>query len=78
VDAGRAAISKHLLPVGITAANPPPHAAAAVDRWDRQTEGRTDAAYYANSVNNKREQRLTVEEDFQKVYCTYIIQPKTM
>jgi len=39
--AGRAAIDRYLLPAGSTAANPP-HAAAAVDNWDIQTERRTD------------------------------------
>ena len=29
------------LPAERPAANPPPHATAAVDRWDRQTDGRT-------------------------------------
>jgi len=33
-----AAVGRYLLPAGPTAANPP-HAAAAVDRWDRQTDG---------------------------------------
>jgi len=31
-------INRYLLPAGPAAANPP-HAAAAVDRWDRQTDG---------------------------------------
>ena len=39
--AGLAEIDRYLLPAGPTAANPP-HAAAAVDRWDRQTNGETD------------------------------------
>ena len=45
------------LPAGPTAANPP-HAAAAVDRWDRQTDGRTPYRYtdsatcYVSTVNN--------------------------
>ena len=57
LSAGRAAIDRHLLPTGPTAANPP-HAAAAVDRWVRQTDGRTPyryidpAAYYAGSANS--------------------------
>jgi len=33
-----AAIDRYLLPAGPTAANPP-HAASAVDRWHRQTDG---------------------------------------
>jgi len=37
----RAAIDRYFLPTRRSAANPP-HAAAAVDRWDRQTDGRTD------------------------------------
>jgi len=53
------AVDRHVLPSGRSAANPP-HAATAVERWDRQTDGRTDArplhrpcsAYYADSVNN--------------------------
>jgi len=36
-----AVIDRYLLPAGRSAANQP-HAAAAVDRWDRQTDGRTD------------------------------------
>ena len=36
-----AAIARRHLPAGPTAANPP-HAAAAVDRWDRRTDRRTD------------------------------------
>ena len=48
-----------LLPVGRSAANLP-HAAPAAERWDRQTDSRTDdgpfhrpfSAYYAVGVNN--------------------------
>ena len=54
----REAIDRYFVPAGPTAANLP-HAAAAVDRWDMQTDGRTDTvpfidavAYYANSVDN--------------------------
>jgi len=36
-----AAIDRYLLPAERSAANPPA-AVAVVDRWDRQTEGRTD------------------------------------
>jgi len=36
-----AAVDRHLLSAGRSAANPP-HAAAAVDRRERQTDGRTD------------------------------------
>jgi len=36
-----APIDQNLLPAGRSAANPPA-AVAAVDRWDRQTDGRTD------------------------------------
>jgi len=42
-------IDRYILLAGPTAANPP-HAAAAVDSWDRQTDGRIPysfAAYYA-------------------------------
>ena len=56
----RAAIDRHRLPLPAesTAANPP-HAAAAIDRWDRRTDGRTDgrqlhrlcSAYCASSAN---------------------------
>jgi len=53
-----AAVDRYILPAGRSAANPP-HAAAAVDRTDRQTDGRTDTrplhrprtAHYADSVN---------------------------
>ena len=47
---------RYVLPAKHSAANPP-HAAAAVERWDRQTDGRTPdcyrhcSAYYAGSVN---------------------------
>ena len=52
------AVDRYLLPAGRPAANPP-HAAAAVDRWDRQTDRRTHTghriAYYcANGVDNRR------------------------
>jgi len=54
----RAAVDRYLLPARRSAANPP-HAAAAVDRRGRPTDGRTDtrplhrpcSAYYAGSVN---------------------------
>ena len=56
--AGRAAIHRYLLSAGYTAANPP-HAAAVVDSWDRQTDRRTDTvplhrpvAYYAAVSKN--------------------------
>jgi len=42
LGAVRAAVDWHLLLAGPTAANPPSHAAAAVDSWDRQTDRRTD------------------------------------
>ena len=53
-----AAIDRYLLPAGRSAANSPA-AMVAVDRWDRRTDGRTDArslhepysTYYAGSVN---------------------------
>ena len=58
LGAGRVAIDRCLLAAGPTAANPP-HAAAAVDSWDKQTDGHravtyiTDcAAYCARSVKN--------------------------
>jgi len=41
LGAGRAVIDRYLRPARLTAANPP-HAAVAVDFWDRQTDGRTD------------------------------------
>ena len=41
LGAGRAGIDRYLLPAGPTAANPP-HAVAAVDRWNGQTDGQTD------------------------------------
>ena len=41
LQARRAAIDRHLLSARRSAANPP-QAAAATDRWDRQTDGRTD------------------------------------
>ena len=56
LSVGRAAIDRYLLPAGPKAANPP-HAASAVDSWDRRTDGRTlcrytdPAAYNASRVN---------------------------
>jgi len=41
LGAGLAEIDRYLLPAGPTAANPP-HAAEAVDSWDRQTYGQRD------------------------------------
>jgi len=41
LGASRAAVNRYLLPAGPTAANAP-HAAAAVDSWDRQTDRQTD------------------------------------
>jgi len=41
LGAGHATIDRYLLPDGPTAANPP-HAAAAADSWDRQTDKRMD------------------------------------
>ena len=64
VAAGRpssAAVDRSLLPAGRSAANPP-HTAAAVDRRDRQTDGRTAdsgplhrpcSAYHASSVKSR-------------------------
>jgi len=56
----RAAIDRYRMPAGPTAANPP-HAAAAVDICDRQTDGRTQdsfvdpAVHYLKvSIKNKR------------------------
>jgi len=46
--ADRAAIDRYLLPVWLTAANPP--YAAAADEWDRQTDGRTDAVPFHRLV----------------------------
>jgi len=47
-----AAIDRYLQPTGRSAANPP-HAASALDRWDRHTDRRTDtrplSAYYASA-----------------------------
>ena len=59
-----AAVDRHLLPARRSAANPP-HAAQAVERWDREADGRTDArplhrpcsAYYAAvpiTINRRR------------------------
>jgi len=40
LGAGAAVVDRYLLLARRSAANPP-HPAAAVDRWDRQTDGRT-------------------------------------
>jgi len=59
----RAAVDRRRMPAGRPAANTP-HAAAAVDRWDRQTDGRTlnrlidPAEYYVSSFNNSIWQRI--------------------
>jgi len=61
LTAGRAAIDRYLLPAGPTAANPQQRRAAV--RWDRETDGRTDArqlhipcsayiGYYAGSAKH--------------------------
>jgi len=51
LSAGRAAIDRYLSPAEPTAANPP-HAAAAVDRWDRRTDSvPLHKPNYASSVN---------------------------
>jgi len=59
LSAGRAAIDRYLRPAGRPASNPP-HAAAAVDSWDIQTDAQTDGhcivtilcrIYYASSVD---------------------------
>ena len=60
LGAGAPAVDRYDLPAGRSAANPP-HAAAAVERWDQRTDGRTDGwtdahrytdAYYAGTVSN--------------------------
>ena len=64
-----AAVSRYLLPARRSAANLP-HASSAVEWWDRQTDGRTDAgafhrpccAYYARSVNNGSLLRVTATD----------------
>ena len=50
----RLQLSIDILPTGRSTANPPA-AVAAVDRWDRQTDGRTPDRYIdvAGSVSNK-------------------------
>ena len=69
-----AAVDRYLPPAGPTTANPP-HAAAAVDRWDRQTDRQTDtdgrptitytllhSTYYAGSVKiHKRTKSCIVD-----------------
>jgi len=55
LGAGRAANDRYLPPAGPTAANPP-HAAAAVDRWNRQTDRRTDTVPLRRSCRILREQ----------------------
>ena len=53
-----AVIDRYLLPAGRSAADPPA-AVVAVDRWDRETDGRTDAralhkrcsAYYVGDAS---------------------------
>ena len=41
--AAPAAVDRYVLRAERSAAKPPPHAAAAVERWDRQTDRQTDA-----------------------------------
>ena len=47
-----AAIDQYLLPAGPTAANPP-HAAA-VGKWDRQTDGRTPYRFIDPALHTMR------------------------
>ena len=68
-----AAVDRYLLPVGPTAANPTAHAAAAIDKWDRQTDRPTPyryadpaatAAYYASrlsGVSNSLHENIHVQ-----------------
>jgi len=51
------AIDQYLLPAGRSAANPP-HAAA-VDRWDRQTDRRTDASPCSTKTAKRRITKTT-------------------
>jgi len=61
-----ATVDRYLLPTGHSAANGPATAAAAVYRWDRHTDKRTDdgplhgscSAYYAHSVSRPNRQFL--------------------
>jgi len=46
-----AAVSRYLLPAGRSAANPPA-TVAAVDRWDRQTDGQTPDRYIDSVPHN--------------------------
>jgi len=68
-----ATVDRYLMPVRRSVANPP-HAGAAVDRWDRKTDGPTDgkrstvsytlhgSAHYAGSVNKIRHKNLDSNE----------------
>jgi len=61
LSAGAAAIDRHLLSAGRSAANPP-HTAAAVDRRaDRQTDRRTPDRYIDLAEYAMREASITVD-----------------
>jgi len=55
----------HRLPAGRSAANPPA-AAAAVDRWDRQTDGRTRDRYIDSAGRSEAE---SVKSQIQLAYA---------
>ena len=57
LGAGRAAIDRYLLPAGRTAANPP-HAAAAVDSWDRQRDGHRTVIQTCRILCQQRKSQL--------------------
>ena len=65
-----AAIDRYLLSAGRSAANPP-QTAAAVDRWDRQTDAwpfhRPCSAYYADSVDNAA--KINIQCRYYRLIC---------
>ena len=65
-----AAINQYLLSAGRSAANPP-QAAAAVDRWVRQTDAwpfhRPCSAYYADSVDNAA--KINIQCRYYRLIC---------
>jgi len=72
LGAGRAAIERYLLPARPTAANSL-HAAAAVDSWDRQTDGHpyryTDPAAHCKAVST-----MLVQADLSHYLCLPLFQ----
>jgi len=83
LSADRAANDRYLLAAEPTTANPP-HAAAAVDRWDRQTDGRTPDLYVDPALHTMREQCHKDTRSCSRTQCYYaammhvVVKPATL